>query len=319
MGVINKMKEEKKLNSEVKENQSEIYNKKPLVERLKPFFLLGPGFLLTVGILVPFAMAIVLSFTNFSFRLPYTSFVGFDNWVKMFTSFDFWNGLLVTFEYAVLATGVEILLGLGIALLLSKENPVTKVLRVILLFPLMIAPVIATLIWQLMLNPSVGIVEKFLNIFGIYNFPWASSPRTALMTVIMVDAWIFTPFAILLLLAGLQSLPKSPYEAAELDGASKWFTFKTLTLPMLKPFLYIVLIFRLMDSIKIFDIIFAMTKGGPGNTLMNLSLVAYNKGFAFLNLGQATPYILILWVIVYIISNYLVKNWLKAQKASSGR
>lgn len=319
MGVINKMKEEKKLNSEIKENQGEIYNKKPLVERLKPFFLLGPGFLLTVGILVPFAMAIVLSFTNFSFRLPYTSFVGFDNWVKMFASFDFWNGLLVTFEYAVLTTGVEILLGLGIALLLNKENRVTKVLRVILLFPLMIAPVIATLIWQLMLNPSVGIVEKFLNIFGIYNFPWASSPRTALMTVVMVDAWIFTPFAILLLLAGLQSLPKSPYEAAELDGASKWFTFKTLTLPMLKPFLYIVLIFRLMDSIKIFDIIFAMTKGGPGNTLMNLSLVAYNKGFAFLNLGQATPYILILWVIVYIISNYLVKNWLKAQKASSGR
>lgn len=319
MGVINKMKEEKKLNSEIKENQGEIYNKKPLVERLKPFFLLGPGFLLTVGILVPFVMAIVLSFTNFSFRLPYTSFVGFDNWVKMFASFDFWNGLLVTFEYAVLTTGVEILLGLGIALLLNKENTVTKVLRVILLFPLMIAPVIATLIWQLMLNPSVGIVEKFLNIFGIYNFPWASSPRTALMTVVMVDAWIFTPFAILLLLAGLQSLPKSPYEAAELDGASKWFTFKTLTLPMLKPFLYIVLIFRLMDSIKIFDIIFAMTKGGPGNTLMNLSLVAYNKGFAFLNLGQATPYILILWVIVYIISNYLVKNWLKAQKASSGR
>lgn len=293
-------------------------NKVPFAKKIRPYLIMAPAFIITVGILYPFVLAIYYSLTDFSFRSQTFDFVGLTNWINMIKGTEFWHAILVTAEYALATTVTQMLLGLGIALLLNKDSFFTRVLRILFIFPLMVAPVIATLIWQLMLNQSVGIIEKFLNLFQIYNFPWASSPHTALMTVAMIDTWVYAPFVILLALAGLNSLPKSPYESAKIDGGSAWFTFKTLTLPMLKPFLYIALIFRLMDSLKMFDIIFALTKGGPGSTLMNLSLVAYNKGFAFLNLGASLPFILVLWIVVYIISKKLVSNWLLSQKTASG-
>jgi len=278
-----------------------------------PLLILAPSIVLVIWIFVPFIMAIILSFTNYSFNFPIWGYVGGENWIKVLSNYDFWHGVLVTFEFGASATAVEMFAGLGIALLLNRSSPFTKILRVVLLFPLMIAPVIASLIWELLLNSSVGIVQKFLNIFGLYNVPWASSPKMALLTVVMIDAWIYIPFATLLLLAGLQSLPKSPYEAAKLDGASSWFSFKNLTLPMLKPIIYVTLIFELMFSLREFTIPFATTGGGPGDTLMNLSLLGYEHGFTFYNLGLSLPYVLVLWIIIYVISYYLVSKWQKSK------
>lgn len=294
------------------------YTKIPFMVKARPYLIMAPALLITIGILYPFILAIFYSFTNYSFRSATYHFIGFKNWADMLKDTSFWHAILVTGEYAIATTGSEMLLGLGIALLLSKDSRYTKILRVVLIFPLMIAPVIATLIWQLMTNTSVGILEKFLNIFNIYNFPWASSPKTALFTAAVIDFWVYCPFVIILILAGIQSLPKSPFEASKIDGGSAWFTFKTLTLPMLKPFMYIALIFRLMASMQEFSIIFALTKGGPGDTLMNLSVTAYNTGFAFLKFGKSLPYILVLWLIIYIISQKLVKNWLSVQKNAAG-
>lgn len=290
----------------------------PFLVKARPYFIIAPALLITIGILYPFITAIYYSLTNYSFRRATYKFIGFENWINMFKESSFWHAILVTGEYAVATTGAEMLLGLGIALLLSRNSRYTRVLKVVLMFPLMIAPVIATLIWQLMTNNSVGILEKFLNLFGLYNFPWSSSPKTALFTAALIDLWVYAPFVIILILAGIQSFPKSPFEAAKIDGGSAWFTFKTLTLPMLKPFMYIALIFRLMASMQEFSIIFALTKGGPGDTLMNLSITAYNTGFAFLKFGESLPYILVLWLIIYIISQRLVKNWLKVQKTAAG-
>lgn len=305
--------------NEIKEvKQKDKYTTIPFLTKARPYLIMAPAFLLTIGILYPFFTAVYYSLTNYSFRTSTHEFVGLRNWIRMFTGADFWHAVLVTGRYALVTTGSEMLLGLGIALLLSKDNRLTRILKVALIFPLMIAPVIATLIWQLMLNSSVGIIEKFLNIFNVYNFPWASSPKTALMTAALIDIWVYAPFVIILALAGLNSLPKSPFEAAKIDGGSAWFTFKTLTLPMLKPFLYIALIFRLMASLQEFAIIFALTKGGPGNTLMNLSLTGYNTGFAFLRFGESLPFVLMLWVIIYFISKKLVGGWLNVQKTASG-
>jgi multiple sugar transport system permease protein len=294
------------------------YTKIPFLVKARPYLIMAPALLITIGILYPFILAIFYSFTNYSFRSSTYKFIGLRNWTDMLTNPDFWHALLVTGQYALATTGSEMLLGLGIALLLSRDSRYTKILRVVLIFPLMIAPVIATLIWQLMTNTSVGIIEKFLNIFHIYNFPWASSPKTALFTAALIDIWVYAPFVIILILAGIQSLPKSPFEASKIDGGSAWFTFKTLTLPMLKPFLYIAVIFRLMASMQEFTIIFALTKGGPGDTLMNLSVTAYNTGFAFLKFGKSLPFILVLWLSIYIISQKLVKNWLSVQKTAAG-
>jgi len=296
-----------------------FYLQRPWQVRLRPYLIMAPAMIITIGIMYPFIMAIYYSLTNFRFGSRTYEFIWFQNWISMLKNGNFWNALWVTTEYAVLSTGLEMLIGLGIAMLLSQPNRYTKTLRILLVFPLMVAPVMATLIWQLMLNSSVGIIEKFLNLFNVYNFPSASSPKTAMMTVVLIDIWVNTPFVILLILAGLQSLPKSSFESAKIDGGSAWFTFRNLTLPMLKPFMYTALIFRLMAAIMEFSIPFALTKGGPGNALMNLSITAYNTGFAYKNLGQAMPYVLIMWIIINIISKRLVKGWQSAQKTAAGK
>lgn len=294
-------------------------NRVPLKTRVRPYLIIAPSLIITIGIMVPFVMAIWYSLTNYSFRLPTHKFIGLDNWVTMLMSREFWNALKVTLMYGLISTAIELLLGLCVAILLnSSNNRLSKVLRVLLVFPLMVAPVTATIVWQLMLNSSVGIVEKLFNIFRVYNFPWASSPRTALMTVVLIDVWINTSFIILLVLAGLQSLPKSPFESAKIDGGSAWFNFKNLTLPMLKPSLYIALLFRLMAAFQEYAVIFALTKGGPGDTLMSLSLTAYQKGFKFQKFGAAIPYILVLWLIINVAAKRIVKLQRSAQKQASG-
>jgi multiple sugar transport system permease protein len=246
------------------------------------------------------------------------TFIGLRNWIDMVTNPEFYHAVYVTLVFAVCATGSELLVGTGIAFLLRKDSRFSRVLKVVFMFPLMVAPAIAVLIWQLMLSNSVGVVEKLLNVFGLFNFPWAASPKTALFTVVFIDTWVNTPFIMLLVLAGIQSLPKSPFEAAQVDGAGAWFTFRKLTLPMLKPFIYIAVLFRSMASLQEFGIIFALTKGGPGNTLMNISITSYLTAFTYQRLARAMPYLLVLWVVVNITANFIVKKQRKYAKEAAG-
>ena len=272
------------------------YNRVPFSTRVRPYLIVAPSLIITIGIMVPFVMAIWYSLTNYSFKRPTFKFIGIDNWVTMLGDPSFWGAIKITLLYGIISTVLEMLIGLGVAILLnSLNNALSKVLRVLLVFPLMVAPVTATIVWQLMLNSSVGIVEKLLNIFGIYNFPWAAAPETALMTVILIDVWINTAFIILLVLAGLQSLPKSPFESAKIDGGSAWFNFINLTLPMLKPSLYIALLFRFMAALQ-----------------------EYQKGFKFQKFGAAIPFILILWLIINIAAKRIVHLQRNAQKQAAG-
>lgn len=286
-------------------------NKKSLAVRIRPWLILLPTIVITIGIFYPFISAIVLSFTNFSFRKAHYDFVGGKNWINMVQNKAFWKSLWVTLKFAACATVIEMTLGMLVAICLNRDSRAARILKVILIFPLMVAPVVAVMLWQLMMNNSVGVLEKFLNLFGVYNFPWYASSKTALMTVLIVDAWVNIPFVMLLVLAGLQSLPRSPFEAADLDGGSAFFTFRRLTFPMLKPIFLIALVFRLMGSLQEFSVIYSMTKGGPGDTLMNLSVRAYTQVFKFMELGKTLPFILVLWIIIYIISDRLIKYYLK--------
>jgi multiple sugar transport system permease protein len=245
-------------------------------------------------------------------------FIGIRNWKDAFTDPTFYHAVWVTLRYAFFATLTQMVLGVVVALLLRKDNLFSRLLKVLFTFPLMVAPAIAVLIWQLMTSNSVGVLEGLLNFFGIFNFPWASSRSTAMFTAVLIDTWVNTPFILLLVLAGLQSLPKSPFEAAQVDGASSWFIFKTLTFPMLKPFIYIALLFRVMASLQEFGIIFALSKGGPGDTLMNISLTGYITAFQFLRMGKALPYLLVLWTICYITAYLLVKRQRKLAKMAQG-
>ena len=294
-------------------------NRVPFKTRVRPYLIVAPSLIITIGIMVPFVMAIWYSLTNFSFKLPAHKFIGLTNWVNVLSSGSTWKAIWVTLLYGVASTAVEMALGMGVAMLLnSLNNRFSKIMRVVLIFPLMVAPVTATIVWQLMLNSSAGIVEKLLNVFNVYNFPWASSPKTAMMTVVLIDVWVNTAFVILLVLAGLQSLPKSPFESAKIDGGSNWFNFRNLTLPMLRPSLYIALLFRLMAALQEYAVIYALTKGGPGDALMSLSLTAYQQGFKFQKFGAALPYILILWLIINVMAKEIVKRQRAAQKQAAG-
>ena len=294
-------------------------NRVPFKTRVRPYLIVAPSLIITIGIMVPFVMAIWYSLTNFSFKLPTHKFIGLTNWVNVLSSGSTWKAIWVTLLYGVASTAVEMALGMGVAMLLnSLNNRFSKIMRVVLIFPLMVAPVTATIVWQLMLNSSAGIVEKLLNVFNVYNFPWASSPKTAMMTVVLIDVWVNTAFVILLVLAGLQSLPKSPFESAKIDGGSNWFNFRNLTLPMLRPSLYIALLFRLMAALQEYAVIYALTKGGPGDALMSLSLIAYQQGFKFQKFGAALPYILILWLIINVVAKEIVKRQRAAQKQAAG-
>ena len=294
-------------------------NTLPFGTRARPYFIVLPSLIITIGIMIPFIMSIYYSLTNYSFRLITYKFIWFQNWIKILSSGSFWHACLVTLEYAGFAVLFEMLIGLGVAMLLNTlNNGFSRVLKVALIFPLMIAPVVATIIWVLMLSNTVGIVEKLLNIFGVYGFPWQASTSTAMGTAIMIDVWVNTPFCMLLSLAGLQSLPKSPFESAQIDGGSNWFNFKNLTLPLIKPSLLIALLFRLMAALQEYAIIFGLTKGGPGDRLMNLSLTAYQTGFQYQKFGFSLPYILVLWAFINFIANKLVKAQRKAVMLSSG-
>jgi multiple sugar transport system permease protein len=286
--------------------------------RFRPYLVLAPALVLTIGIFIPFFAAIYLSFTDYSLNSSDSSLVGFDNYVSMLQSADFWHSLWITIQYAFFCTTVEMLLGMGVALLLNEENFLSRFLRIVLIFPLMIAPVIGTLIWKLMTNPSVGILRQPMEMLGLGDFKWGASPDTAMFSLVVVDAWVYTPFVIILILAGLRSLPRSPYEAALIDGGSPWFVFKNLTLPMLAPVLLITLVFRLMLSLQEFSIIFALTEGGPGDSTMSLSLQAYNRAFPFYGLAEAIPMMLFLWALVYLVSFILIGFWRRAQQRAAG-
>jgi len=282
--------------------------------RWRPYLLVAPSIVLTIWVLYPFAQSVWYSLHHYVLSQPWSRpFVGLRNYQKIFTDPDFLHTVAVTLEYTLLAVAIELLLGMLLAFLLNRDSLLTKILRPLLILPLMVAPAIGSLIWKLETNPQFGFVNFFMSFIGQRYFPWGSSPRTALLTVVLVDVWIFTPFIALLLLAGLRSLPQQPFEAARLDGAGAWFTFRTLTLPMLMPYILIAVMFRILDSLQQFDIIYAMTQGGPGDTLMTFQLRAYLEAFTFLRLSESAALILVLWVITYAISYVMVRYWNRAR------
>ncbi|MFT6304847.1 MAG: multiple sugar transport system permease protein [Halioglobus sp.] len=244
------------------------------------------------------------------------------NWGQNYLNFlsdpGFWSTLNVSLTYAVLTVGLELIFGLCIALLLQKRTRVNNFVSIMLLMPLMTAPALAALMFKLMTNPGFGILSYYMTLIGVEDFRWGASPSTALFTVVLVDIWVYTPFIMILLLAGLRSLPKQPFEAAALDGVPRVQQFFRITLPMLTPYILTAVLFRLLESIQQFDIIYAMTQGGPGDTLMVFQVEAYLNFFQSTNVGRSSTLLMILWAITFFISNIFIKNWLRLRERARG-
>jgi multiple sugar transport system permease protein len=290
-----------------------------IMRRARPYLLSLPALLICIGILIPFGTAAYYSMMRFRLNLPMLKgFIWFDNYTALVRDATFWHTVSISLVYAGLTVGLELMLGLGIALLLQKPTRFHNIASILLLLPLMTAPALAALMWKLMTNPNFGILSYLVSLLGIRDFKWASDPSTALFTVVLVDIWVYTPFMMILLLAGLRSLPKQPFEAAALDGVPRSFVFFRITLPMLMPYIITATLFRLLDSIQQFDIIYSMTQGGPGDTLLVFQVRAYLEFFQYTNVGKSAAILMILWAITYLLSNIFIKQWLKLRERTRG-
>ena len=234
---------------------------------------------------------------------------GVANFTRLLSDNFFWTALAHTFVYAAAALACEFLLGLGLALLLNNQIRGRGFFRASLLVPMMLPTVVVGVVWRLMLNPNFGAVNGTLKQFGINtdNFTWTASPKLALMSVIAVDVWQWTPFVFLVLLAGLQAIPQEPYEAALIDGSNGWQTFWHVTLPLLKPSILIVLLLRTMDLLRVFDQIFILTEGGPGFATETISLYIYRTAFRFFDFGYAAAMSFVLLALTNIISALYIR------------
>jgi multiple sugar transport system permease protein len=287
--------------------------------RWLPYLLSLPALLVCIGIIIPFFTAVYYSMMRFRLNLPaMKGFIWFDNYKNFLWDAEFWNTVRVSLLYTGLTVGVELVLGLVIALLLQRQTRFNNFVSIILLLPLMTAPALAALMWKLMTNPNFGVLSYLVQLMGVQDFKWASSPNSALFTVVLVDVWVYTPFIMILLLAGLRSLPKQPFEAAALDGVPRRFVFFRITLPMLMPYIVTATLFRLLDSIQQFDIIYAMTQGGPGNTLLVFQVRSYLEFYQYTNVGKSSALLIILWAITYALSNVFIKQWLKLRERAHG-
>ncbi len=287
--------------------------------RALPYLLSLPALLVCIAILIPFGTAIYYSLQRFRLSQPWARQMNWgENYLNLFTDPAFWNTVQVSLTYAALTVGLELCLGLGIALLLQKRTRLNNFVSIMLLLPLMTAPALAALMWKLMTNPNFGVLSWLASLMGFPDFRWASSPDTALLTVVLVDIWVYTPFIMILLLAGLRSLPTQPFEAAALDGVPRSFVFWRITLPMLTPYILTASLFRLLDSIQQFDIIYAMTQGGPGDTLLVFQVEAYLNFFQSTNVGRSAALMIILWAITYVLSSIFIKNWLRLRERARG-
>jgi multiple sugar transport system permease protein len=278
-------------------------------EKNTKWLLLVPTIFLLLALTVyPLIYAFIAMLHKINIRTGERTFIGFQNFIEMSTDLFFWNALKNTAIYTGTAVAVEFVLGLSLAMFLSTKLAGRNIFRSLFLTPMMLPPIVAAVIFKIIYIPDFGIINWFLGLFGIEGIVWEASANTALLSIIMVDIWEWTPFMFLILLAGLQAIPLDPYEAAEVDGATKFQIFRDITFPLLRPAVLIALLLRIMDTLRIFDQIFIMTGGGPANATETMSLYIYRHGFRFSNIGYATAMSFIMLILTILISNFFISR-----------
>jgi multiple sugar transport system permease protein len=282
-----------------------------IFRRLEPAFYIAPAFVaLLVVLIYPLGYSLWLSFHQWTLRTfrQGVPFVGFQNYIGLFSNPDFLNSLRITFTFVFLAISIEFTLGMGLALLLNHDLKGKNIFRALILLPMMCTNVVIGLTWRLLLNYQYGLVNYYLGVVGLPPVEWLSNPKVAMASVVLVDVWNTTSFVALMLLAGLQSLPDEPFEAAKIDGASGPQTFFYLTLPLLRPFILVALLWRFIDTFRIFDVIYLLTAGGPARVTETVSIYVYRYGFQSFNLGIAAASSFTMLLIMLVIAGILARS-----------
>ena len=272
--------------------------------RIFLIFLLPAVLVLFLITIYPMIYAGYLSFRSYDLAKIFVPrvFVGWSNYREILSSSDFLHTLWITFKLMVMTLSVQLVLGVGIAVIVTQKLPGMALARTLLMIPMMISPVIVGLVWLFLYFPELGYLNYFLGLIGIGAISWITSTEWALWAIAIADIWQWTPFIMMGSAAALQSLPPGPYEAAMIDGNSRWDIFMRVTLPQLKPVLISLMFLRAIDAFKIYDIIFVLTKGGPGDSTEVLSMFIYRQSFTFwrMGVGAAASFVSLIIIVVLI-------------------
>lgn len=274
--------------------------------RLAPILFVLPAtlilFLITI---VPFLVELFLSLNVMELTSPAPPrFVWLKNYVDiLFNDPRFWGAIKNTFFLIFFGVGIQLVMGTGLALLLNRLGRTRTLVTSLFLIPVMIAPVVSGMQWVMIYDDKFGPLNYLCElIFGFRGFAWVADPGLALISVMVTDIWQWTPFVILITLSGLQTIPIELYEAAEVDGSSPWQSLRYITLPLLTPVLVIAFLIRFMDSFKLFDIIFLLTRGGPGSSTETISFYTYLRGFKQFSLGYTAALAFIQLIVITIFA-----------------
>lgn len=273
------------------------------------YMLTAPGLAaLMLVITFPVFFALLTSFYDYTLLHPvHDTFIALDNYQEALEEEYLAGSLWVTVKFVLASVVIEFAIGLSVALALNAVTRFKNVYYLILLAPLLINPVVVGLLWRMLLHAELGIVNYVLGLVGIDAVNWLGDAKIAFWTVVLVDIWHQVSFMAILLLAGLAALPREPYEAARMDGANAWHRFLHITLPLMRPVIMVALLLRLIFAIKTFDIIFIMTKGGPGTATDLISYFIYRAAFFGLDIGRASAMSLALLVVVLALTAYLYR------------
>jgi multiple sugar transport system permease protein len=269
---------------------------------LQAYTFLLPSFLgLLAFSLLPIIAVAILSFFSWGL-LGQPTFVGLRNYSQMFSSLSFWQSLLVTFYYVLLNIPIQTVFALLLAVLLNQHLPGKGIFRTLLVVPWLATPAAMALVWQWIFDPQFGTLNTFLSVFHITGPAWLSSRAWAMPAVAAVNIWQYTGYNMLFFLAGLQSIPPDFYEAASLDGATRFRQFFTITLPLLSPTMFFVLVTSVIGSAQVFDTVYMMTKGGPAHATNAINFNIFRQAFEFFHAGYASALSMVLFVILLIIT-----------------
>jgi multiple sugar transport system permease protein len=259
-------------------------------------------------ILFPVLSALFTSLHEYTLIAPnFDTFTGLANFKLALADAEFRHSAWLTMRFVIGVVVLEFIIGFAVALMLNKVERFKPVYYAILLCPLLMNPVIVGLIWRMFLHPNLGIVNYLLGTIGISPVNWLGDTKVAIWTVILVDIWHQVSFMIVLLLAGLSSLPKEPYEAARIDGANAFQCFIHITLPMMRTVIVVTLLIRLIFAVKTYDLIYIMTRGGPGTATDFVSYFIYRTAFVSLNIGEASAMSIILLTAILGLTAYLYR------------
>ncbi len=278
-------------------------------EKYFRFLILAPA-LLVVAVLTIYPIVSVLytSFHKYSYMQGTKKFVGLANYSRLLKNKFFQVSLKNTFHYAILATIAELVVGFALALLFKEKFPGRGLLLPIVIMPMLLSTMVVCATWKILYHYDYGLFNYLLGTIGIEPIQWLTNKQIVMGSVVLVEIWQWTPLSFLILLAGLQSIPKEMYEAAKVDGANRFRLFRHITLPLLKHQVLLVILLRSIDTFRVFDKMYALTGGGPGNATETISFYIYREGFTYFHLDRAAAASVVMLLIVSVISGLYI--WL---------